>query len=456
MIKSLYARIVITFLTAVIISLFVGGITINHLFESRIDFIVQEKMISNAETIIQAYKQLESNDAKALMEVSSSIPFYAIQIYDSQGNLLNPGKTVQNQLDVKPHLEKVLKQNNMYRNESSEDENITVGLPFELNGSPHAIFITTQMDFFLDEIDQLIKYLQLFVLGLGSVLVIIAARYMIRPLQLLTRATQRMAKGDFRVVLHTNRSDEIGQLTRSFNTMAADLGKLDMIRRRFVSDVSHEIQSPLTSIKGFTQVLMHNPIDEQSRRRLLSIIEEESNRLSRLCGDLLELSSLEHEHLRLSPQTFRLDEQLRQAVIRLEPQWAAHHLNMRLQLESIFIYADEDKLNQVWINLIGNSIKFSDDQGVINIEAVRKGQNVLVNIRNGGIGIPEGEISQIFKPFYKVDKARDRNVSGNGIGLSIVKQIVDLHQGQIDVSSKPETGTTFSLTFPITCCKPEL
>nr|WP_269846967.1 HAMP domain-containing sensor histidine kinase [Paenibacillus sonchi] len=279
---------------------------------------------------------------------------------------------------------------------------------------------------------------------------------MVRPLRKLTHATQKMARGDFNVGLSTKRRDEIGQLTLSFNTMAAELGKLDMLRRRFVSDVSHEIQSPLTSIKGYTRVLKIKSMDEKTRMQMLDIIDEESDRLSRLCDDLLELTSLEHEHAKPVPQKFRLDEQLRKAVIRLEPQWSARNLDMQLMLEPITVVADEDRMNQVWNNLLGNCIKFTADHGKIMVESFKKSECAIVRMTDNGIGIPEEEISQIFKPFYKVDTARKRNISGNGIGLSIVKRIVDLHHGKIEVSSRLGSGTSFSITLPLEDTKPEL
>ena len=414
-------------------------------------------MIGNAQMIIQLYKKLAPKDAKAFVEVSNSMPFYKLRFFDSAGTLLNPGSAAPAQQKDQPYLQQVLKQNKIYRNESSEDDEITVGLPFALNDSPHVLLVTTQTTFFLDEIDSLTQYQQLFTLGLGSILVLIAARYMVRPLRKLTHATQRMARGDFNVGLSTKRRDEIGQLTLSFNAMAAELGRLDMLRRRFVSDVSHEIQSPLTSIKGYTRVLKIKSMDEKTRMRMLNIIDEESDRLSRLCDDLLELTSLEHEHAKPTPQKFRLDEQLRKAVIRLEPQWSARNLDMQLMmLEPITIVADEDKMNQVWNNLLGNCIKFTADHGMIMVESFKKNESAVVRITDNGIGIPEEEISQIFKPFSKVDKARNRNVSGNGIGLSIVKRIVDLHHGKIEVSSRLGSGTSFSIILPLEDTKPEL
>ncbi|BFH64200.1 sensor histidine kinase [Paenibacillus azoreducens] len=456
MINSLYARVVVMFVGSVIVSLVAGFLVQSYLYKNRVESIVEQKMIENAQMIIGLYQKLNPRDAKAFVDVSNSMPFYTIRLYDGEGMLLNPGSgEPYRQLD-QPRLEQVLKHNKTYRGRSGGNDDITVGLPFLLNGAPYALLITTEVGFFLNEIDSLIKYQQLFLLGLGSILALIAARYLIRPLRLLTHAAQKMSKGDFAVGLPVKRRDEIGQLTHSFNVMANELGRLDKLRRRFVSDVSHEIQSPLTSIKGYTSVLKLKSMDEQSRIRMLNIIEEESDRLSRLCDDLLELSSLEHEYPKLDAKPFRLDEQLRQAVIRLEPLWSVRNLDMQLALEPINIVADEDKLNQVWSNLLGNGIKFTGDSGKITVEAYVKGRSAAVRITDSGIGIPKEEIGQIFKPFYKVDQARNRNISGNGIGLSIVKRIVDLHRGEIEVFSQPGTGTSFMIILPLQYVKPEL
>ncbi|RIE01701.1 sensor histidine kinase [Cohnella faecalis] len=325
---------------------------------------------------------------------------------------------------------------------------MVLGLPFKINGKPFALFITPEFGELGSFIGSWLRNQLLIVLLFGSLFIVVSARYIVRPLQHLTAATRKMAKGDFSFRLTTKRKDEIGQLTTSFNRMAHELGMLENSRRQFVSDVSHEIQSPLTSIKGFTHALIHKKMDEASRVRLLGIIEDETNRLSRLSEDLLQLSSLEYEHLQLNVSNYRLDEQIRNVIIASEPQWSFKNLAIELESAEVLIMADQGKLNQLWTNLIGNAIKFTEERGSVRVTIREDNHGIKVLITDSGQGIPEEEIGNIFKPFYKVDKSRDRAISGNGIGLSIVKRIVDLHQGDIQVTSRVGEGTTISVHLP--------
>ena len=189
-------------------------------------------------------------------------------------------------------------------------------------------------------------------------------------------------------------------------------------------------------------------MNEETRNRYSKIIEQESERLSRLGRNLLHLSHLQHDQHKLNLATYRLDEQLRSVVIGLEPQWSAKDIQFNIQLEPITVQADEDQLKQVWTNLINNSIKFTPVQGNIVIEATVNNNQITVSITDNGVGIPKEERKDIFKPFHKVDKSRDSSIKGNGLGLSIVKQIIDLHHGHIEVSESPRGGAKFIVTIP--------
>lgn len=162
----------------------------------------------------------------------------------------------------------------------------------------------------------------------------------------------------------------------------------------------------------------------------LTIIEEESDRLSRIGQNLLRLSSLQHERHPVQSAAFRLDEQLRNVVIALEPQWSGKEIAVELDLEPITLHADEDQLSQVWTNLLSNGIEFTPARGRVCIRAYAEGRSAVIRITDNGIGIPQDQRTDIFKPFHKADKARDRAVGGSGLGLSIVKQIVDSHKGK--------------------------
>ncbi|MDQ0193358.1 sensor histidine kinase [Paenibacillus wynnii] len=458
MIKSLYVRVVLTFLGAIFISGAIAALLINSLYIGQIKTMVQNDMIESGKIIIKAYQDEKGQNLDSLMKGVSSLPLYSVRLYDNEGKQLYTSRKEISEQESRDeaNIQSVL-QGGVFRSQlnKGKKEGLTVGIPFSIDGSPRALFISPEISELLNKVGNFMRSQLLIVLGCGSILILLAARYIVLPLQQLTRATRRMAKGDFSVSLHTKRNDEIGQLTRSFNVMAQELGTLEGIRKQFVSDVSHEFQSPLTSIKGFTQALKRKDMDEASRLRLLNIIEEESDRLSRLCGDLLQLSTLEYEHLQLVPESFSLDEQLRKIVIALEPQWSAKKVNLELELPSITIVADEDRLSQIWSNLLSNSIKFTGEDGLISITAIEQEDQVRIQIADTGVGMPEEEIRNIFKPFYKVDKARSREVGGSGIGLSIVKRVVDLHHGHIEVTSALRKGTTVTVQLPLNYSTPE-
>lgn len=459
MIKSLYIRVFLTFLGAIIVSLILSLLVTGRLFSERINTVVQDDLLAGGKTIIQSYEQSYPNNLDALMKGMTALPLYAINIYDSAGKLLHVTENNYEQISVDEDVVESVLKGSVYRssvNDKHGPDQIVIGLPFQIEGTPYALFIGPKPNKYFSIFANYLRLQLLIVLLFGSLLILLAARYIVKPLQHLTRASRRMAKGDFRIHLRTGRKDEIGQLTASFNEMAKELGMLEQSRQQFVSDVSHEIQSPLTSIKGFTQALIHKKMDEENRIRLLTIIGEETDRLSRLSQNLLQLSSLEYEHLQLQPSRFRLDEQLRNVVISYEPQWSSKNLLLELELDDIYIVADEDKLIQVWSNLLSNAIKFTDTAGSIHVEAKEKGHQVIVSFKDNGKGVPEEELSSIFKPFYKVDKSRSQIINGNGIGLSIVKRIVELHQGDIQVSSRLGEGTTVTVIVPLELSNPIL
>jgi signal transduction histidine kinase len=428
------------------LSLFVAFMGSKLLYQGRIQSLIQETLIKNGEKIIKTYQSTPSAELIPFMENFSGIAGTRLQIYNQDGmQLLEDQK-----IHVDHHnVEHVLAGGIVEGIYTEENHPPIIGVPFQVDGEPYALFLTVEKNSVEDEIMNSIHLIYIIILFFGSLLILVAARYIVNPILRLTEATKRMAKGNFDFELPTKRKDEIGVLSLSFNEMAKELSKLDRMRKEFVANVSHEIQSPLTSISGFSKALKQKKMSEESRIHYLTIIEEESERLSRLSQNLLRLSYLQQEHHPLNVGTYRLDEQLRKVVIGLEPQWTAKEIDIVVQLEAITIQADEDQLQQVWTNLLGNSIKFTPVQGRIFVEAEVKDNQVIVSITDNGIGIPEEERVEIFKPFHKVDKTRNSSVKGSGLGLSIVKQIVDIHNGEIQVSGGPGVGTTFSVSLPL-------
>ncbi len=204
--------------------------------------------------------------------------------------------------------------------------------------------------------------------------------------------------------------------------MAVELGELERMRQEFISNVSHEIQSPLTSINGFAKALKNIDLSEDKRHHYLEIIEMESHRLSKISDNLLKLTSLESQHHPFEPKLYRLDKQLRNVVLSLEPNWLEKNIDMDIQLKHLSFIADEDLMNQVWMNLLSNSIKFTPHAGNIRLTMTSQLDTVTVVITDNGIGLTEEQQKHIFERFYKADQSRVATNGGSGLGLSIVKK----------------------------------
>jgi signal transduction histidine kinase len=325
----------------------------------------------------------------------------------------------------------------------------TLGIPLPTEGT--ALFIQTEVPNVLGGYFQ-----QLYTQLLASVIIMVVALFIgprkreIHLLKSILDAMKRMAKGDFSISLEVSTKDHGGfaPLVEGLNEMAVELSQLEEMRQEFISNVSHEIQSPLTSISGFSRALQNDQLSYEERMHYLAIIETESTRLSKLSDNLLKLTSLESKHHPFEPREYRLDKQLRRIILSCEPQWQSKAIAMDITLAEIMLLADEDLLNQVWINLIYNSIKFTPPGGTIGLLLQLQENEPVVHIWDNGVGIAEEEQKHIFDRFYKADKSRNRNSGGSGLGLSIVKKIIDMHGGTVRVESTLGEGTAFIITLP--------
>lgn len=259
------------------------------------------------------------------------------------------------------------------------------------------------------------------------------------------KALGQISKGNFDIQLDTSESDKFFNLAQAVSDMAKSLGELENMRIDFISNVSHEIQSPLTSISGFAALLQDKNLPEEERMSYAKIIEVESKRLSSLADNLLKLSTLDTNKAPLTKKDFKLDKQLEHAALMLEPQWTAKNISVEAELQNFTYRGDEDLLSQVWTNLLHNAIKFTPEGGRIELSLQSEGSTAVVKVTDNGMGIaPEDQI-RIFERFYKVDKARDRALGGNGLGLSLVKRIVEMHSGNIEMDSEVDKGTVFTV-----------
>ena len=282
----------------------------------------------------------------------------------------------------------------------------------------------------------------------GSIVFLIVADIIVKPISRLTKVTDELAKGNYKVRVNYEGKDEISSLYASFNQMAVRLAKQETLRQQFISDVSHEFQTPLTAISGFATILKNENLTDEQRQKYADIILFNSNRLSHLSKNMLQLTLLDGEDTALDKTEFPLIEQLNR-VIEMEDNAA---LSKDIEIEFIhpkkefIIEADESRMEQVWINLLSNAIKYTNEHGVVTVEVRRTPTELQVRFEDTGVGMSQDAISHIFERFYRQDKSR--TIEGNGLGLSIVKRIIDLHHYKIDVESQEDVGSVFTVYIP--------
>lgn len=290
-----------------------------------------------------------------------------------------------------------------------------------------------------------IPLLILNILIVTGILVGFTTKKMLQPIQQMAEATKEVASGNFAIELKTKRNDEIADLIDNFNKMVKELRSIEEIQKDFVDNVSHEFKTPITSIQGFAQLLQGDNITDAERKEYAGIILEESNRISNLSNKMLKLSSIQHKEMLTHKENINISEQIKKAIHLLEKKAAEKKIKFHLNLENKTFLGDEELLFQVWVNLIENAIKFSNNNDSIDINMTSDENRLKVAIKDCGIGIED--TSKVFDKFYQEDEARSQG--GSGLGLAIVKRIVELSEGEILVDSKKDEGTTFTVILPL-------
>ena len=320
------------------------------------------------------------------------------------------------------------------------------------NGLPHAMlnrykdsYILVQAD--MEPIFRLSRQTKLLSLLLTLLIGLIAAMIggyrLLVPVRMLDEATRKVAAGDFTVRIPApKRMDEIGSLIESFNTMTRELGSVEMLRSNFVSDISHEFKTPLTAIEGYAK-LLEGDCSPEERREYVGTITDETRRLSVLVANILMINRLDKGNIPSERHPVRIDEQIRHALALCEAGWTGKNLELDLELDEIYFAGYESLLMQVWANLIDNAVKFSPDGGRISLALHQKGERVVFVICNDGDNIPEESRPHLFEQFYKADPSRGGE--GNGLGLSIVKRVAELHGGEVSVENLPGSGVRFTI-----------
>ncbi len=292
----------------------------------------------------------------------------------------------------------------------------------------------------------------------GSIISIFLTKHFMKPLNELMAATKAVAAGDYSVRVYTEKMlvdieeyhspvNEFEDFVESFNRMAESLGSVEMLRSDFINTISHEFKTPVVSIRGFAKLLQNPNITEEQRKLYTDTIIQQSLQLSTMSANILLLSQYERAETLTGKVSYSLDEQLRNIISLQSKDWLDKDIALEGHMESVMYCGNPDIMAHVWSNLLSNAIKFTPSGGSIQVYLAKKGDCVVVRFRDSGIGMNEEAITHIYEKFYQADTSRKSE--GNGLGLSIVKRIVTLCKGTIEVSSAPGEGTEFSVTLPL-------
>lgn len=463
MFHKLLLRMSVNFMTVLVIVMMVLGALISRfMWVNELNSGV-ESMKADAQAIAQNYEYLNSwqISTKVFIErINDAAQDSSIWLLDRNGlqlNITGLDKNTPNLTDddVRACLQTVLKSAEPVVFQAGFDSYfgknpvITVAMPLSLRGEAvGAVFIHKKLELintgFLPLFHEL--WLAAMIAGaLGLVLTAYTAVRITRPLTELANAAKRLAQGDMSVKVRVYADDEIGEVSRAFNSMVDALQTMEEQRKGFVANVSHELRSPITSIAGYLQGMLDGTIPQEEHQKYMQVVYDETQRLTRLIRDLLDLSRIESGNVPMNPVDFNLNELMRRVLIKYEGRLEEKNMEVEAEFadEPCLVHADMDRIEQVVSNLVDNAIKFCGQYGKLTLETRWEGAECVVTVADDGAGIDEKDLPHVFDRFYTVDKAHTAG-KGTGLGLSICKQILLQHGHDITVESVKGEGTRFA------------
>ncbi|MBT2293496.1 HAMP domain-containing histidine kinase [Paenibacillus albidus] len=281
---------------------------------------------------------------------------------------------------------------------------------------------------------------------IGTIISAIASKWMKNIVNKFIKATNHLASADFSERIYLKNPPEFKILSENFNLMAEELEGINILRNDFINNFSHEFKTPIVSIKGFAEILKYDDLTREERDEYLDIIIEESSRLSTLASNVLHLSKIESQMILTDTQLYNVGEQIRQCVLLLHSKFELKKITLNINVQDVEMTGNKELLSQVWLNLLDNAIKFNPPKGSIDISMQKQGDSLTFCFKDNGYGIDANAISKIFDKFYQQDTSHA--TAGNGLGLTIVRKIVELHKGTIVCESALMEGTRFIVTLP--------
>lgn len=459
--KILAIYIIFGFLAIFTTSILVSGYALDKLTDYT-----ASRLYKSANVTASQYLPKYFNETISLSEVRtqlSGIESYtdaAVWLVDAEGNLIcskspddySDAPTVIPDFDPTENVGSIWQKGD-YHGCFTEDV-ITVIAPVTQDFTTKGYLLIHQN---LDEINALQNallqrvYIALIIIYLLSFMIFLAFELLVhRPLVEITQAATQYASDNLNYEIPIRTSDEIGYLSASLNYMSSQLRDMENYQKKFVANVSHDFRSPLTSIKGYVEAMADGTIPPEMQSKYLNIILFETERLTDLTRDLLELNAFDTQELLLNRESFDIHDVIRSTAASFEGTCTQKKISIELVLATrhLSVFADKHKIQQVLYNLIDNAIKFSDPDSIITVETTERGEKVFVSVKDNGVGIPRDSLNKIWERFYKTDSSRGKDKKGTGLGLSIVKESIQAHGENINVISTEGVGSEFTFTLP--------
>ncbi|MED4455816.1 HAMP domain-containing sensor histidine kinase [Metabacillus fastidiosus] len=454
--KSLYGKFVLTTALIMLFSTVAGFLLTNTYYHRVMKERNDEKNVEIARNIVTYIEGASELNLNSYLKTIGSIGYQLYVVDETGDESFYGGEYRLKNLDDSS-VQMVLEGNiyhgmrnfpretfmtGFFANEMSN----TIGVPFQYKGENYALFMRPDIKLLFSEVHTILAVLIVATAIFSLLSMLLVAKMLIVPITELTAATRRIADEKYDTELKIDRRDEIGQLAVSFNKMVEKLQENDKARKEFISNVSHDFQSPLLNIQGYAGLIKSPAISDEERENYAGIIQSETNRLSKLTRQLLLLTSIDQSSHTVKYRNYRLDEQLKGCVNKYRWLLEEENINLYMTMEPTVYQGDEALLENVWDNLLTNAIKYNCPEGEIHIAVKTKEHYIEVIVQDTGIGISEAEQAQIFDRFYRADASRTKE--GTGLGLSIVKEIIELHKGEIHLASVPNEGTVFTIKLP--------
>ena len=279
---------------------------------------------------------------------------------------------------------------------------------------------------------------------IGSLVTAFMSKWFFDPIKELSHAMEKVADGDFTVRLETRSSSkEVREIYSGFNLMTSELNAIEILQTDFVSNVSHEFKTPINAIEGYSMLLQDNENLSEEQKQYVDKIIFNTKRLSTLVGSILLLSKIENQSIPINRTSYRLDEQIRQSIVALEPAWSQKDIEFDVEMDSIEYTGNENMMHHVWDNLIGNAVKFNPECGIVRIRLSKRSEGVVFTVEDSGPGISDEAKKHIFDKFYQGDSSHKDE--GNGLGLALVKKILAASDGEISAENLDGGGCRFTV-----------